>query len=146
MGHAMISLEKQSVELIKEQAAEEYPNECCGVLLGKINSDRIKIVEELLPVSNAREQSASHNRFLITADEIFKCEQLARKKKLDILGFYHSHPDHPASPSEYDLAHALPFYSYVIVSVLKGQAADLTSWELEDDRSRFNPEHIILGE
>lgn len=98
-----------------------------------------------MPISNAREESAKRNRFLITPQELMRGERYARSRQLDIIGFYHSHPDHPAVPSGYDLDHALPVYSYVIVSVAQGRAGEVQSWELEADRSRFNPESIVKG-
>jgi proteasome lid subunit RPN8/RPN11 len=83
---------------------------------------------------------------LITDAEFAKAQLYAAKNGYEILGFYHSHPDHPSEPSKYDLDHAWPFYSYVIVSVEKGEARALTSWELENDREKFNQETIIKGE
>ena len=82
------------------------------------------------------------NRFLIRHEELMSGERFARERKLHVVGFYHSHPDCPAVPSQYDLDHAWPTYSYIIVSVREGQAEDLLSWEMEADRSRFNPEKI----
>ncbi len=142
----MILLSERSLQDIRSHGEAEYPGECCGVLLGRLLPDCVKEVEDHLPISNARENSARLNRFLITPDEFLRCELIARKRQLDIVGIYHSHPDHPASPSNYDLEHALPFYSYVILSIMDGKAANFTSWELENDRSRFNAERILLGE
>jgi len=142
----MIRIDKPIINEINIHSETEYPNECCGLLLGKIAADKTKSVEKLMPISNAREEKHKHNRFLITPDELMKGELFARKHNLDVLGFYHSHPDHPSAPSEYDLEHAWPFYSYIIVSVVKGKADLLTSWEMENDRSKFNSEPIDKGE
>jgi proteasome lid subunit RPN8/RPN11 len=142
----MIKISKDLSDEINKYSETEYPNECCGLLLGMVAVDKSKSVEELLPISNAREEKDKHNRFLITPDELMHAEMYARKKKIDIVGFYHSHPDHPSAPSEFDLEHAWPFYSYIIASVAKGKAENMTSWELENDRSKFNPEIIIKGE
>ena len=105
-------------------------------------TDKTKVIEYILPISNARAESDRHNRFLITPEEMLRGELFARKHEGDVLGFYHSHPDHPSSPSAYDLEHAWPFYSYIIVEVIQGKAKDITSWELSDDRSHFIPESI----
>jgi proteasome lid subunit RPN8/RPN11 len=104
-----------------------------------------KIAEEIYPISNAREETARRNRFLIAPEEFLRGEKYARGTRRDVIGIYHSHPDHPAHPSQFDLDHAWPIYSYVIVSVHKGQAAELLSWELASDRTRFNHEEISKG-
>lgn len=141
----MITLKPEHLDAILRHGEADYPHECCGLLIGRFEPDGGKIVEEALAISNAREEAAKRNRFLITPDELLRGEKHARQLKLDVLGFYHSHPDHPASPSQFDLEHAWPVYSYIIVSVSQGRAAELTSWELEADRSRFNPEVLIEG-
>ncbi len=122
---------------INEHARRDYPHECCGFLLGK-EANGWKLVTEARPVSNARSDSP-RNRFLITPEEFQAGERYARQQKLDIIGFYHSHPDHPARPSEYDQEHAWPWFSYVIVSVQQGAPQQVTSWELSEER-RFQPE------
>ena len=94
-------------------------------------------------VDNQREESERYHRFLITPNVYLATEKYARTRELDIIGFYHSHPDAPARPSAYDMEHAWPWYSYVIVSVRKGSAAEITSWVMADDRSKFNEEAII---
>jgi proteasome lid subunit RPN8/RPN11 len=115
------------------------------LLLGRFADKGRKVVTETYPISNAREESAKRNRFLIQPEELMRGEKYARAKALDVVGFYHSHPDSPAVPSQYDLEHAWPTYSYIIVSVEKEKATDLFSWEQEPDRSRFNREEIVLG-
>jgi proteasome lid subunit RPN8/RPN11 len=97
-----------------------------------------------LSISNAREEEAKRNRFLIRPEELLRGEKYARENGFDVVGFYHSHPDDRAVPSQYDLEHAWPTYSYIVVSVEKGQAVDLRSWEMESDRSRFNEEGIVI--
>jgi proteasome lid subunit RPN8/RPN11 len=96
----------------------------------------------IIPIENAREAEEQYHRFRIEAEDLMKAELAARKQGWDVLGFYHSHPDHPAWPSDYDREYALPFYSYVIVSVERGKAAELTSWELAADRGEFNGEMV----
>jgi proteasome lid subunit RPN8/RPN11 len=92
-------------------------------------------------MGNSREDSR-RNRYLISPRELLAADRDAQKRGLDILGIYHSHPDHPARPSEYDREHALPWYSYIIVSVNRGVAGDLASWNLRDDRSAFDREEL----
>ena len=95
----------------------------------------------LFPLTNRRDDSP-RNRFSITADDFRAAERAAKEQGLELVGWYHSHPDHPARPSEYDREHAWPWYSYVIVSVASGEACDMTSWQLSDDRSAFQTEEI----
>lgn len=142
----MINISEIHKAEIRGYAEKEYPNECCGILFGKFSENKSKLVEYILPISNAREDNSKHNRFLITPEEMMRAELYARKNKMEILGFYHSHPDHPAVPSDYDLEHAWPMYSYIIVSVIKGKSANFTSWELQDDRLLFNEEYIYGGD
>lgn len=129
-------------QAIRQHGRHTYPNECCGVLLGHIVNSDHAIVIDILPIDNAREQDEQYHRFVITAEDLFKAERQAQRQGLDVVGFYHSHPDHPAIPSEYDREHALPFYSYVIVAVAKGQDEALTSWRLSLDRQQFIQEII----
>lgn len=142
----MIRLNGSQINQINTQSELEYPDECCGILLGHFQEHKSKIVEYILPISNARAAEDKHNRFLITADEMMGGELFAYKNKMVILGFYHSHPDHPAIPSQYDLEHAWPLYSYIITSVIKGKVVNLTSWELKNDRSQFDSEWIVKGD
>ena len=137
----MITIGEQQVEEIRAHGVRDYPYECCGLLLGHYR-DGGKVVSQIFPISNAREESAKRNRFLITPEELMRGERYARNNDLEIVGFYHSHPDSPAVPSQYDLEHAWPTYSYIIVSTRANEATDLFSWEQEPDRSRFNQEEI----
>jgi proteasome lid subunit RPN8/RPN11 len=142
----MITIESKHLDDMREHGERDYPFECCGLMLGSFASKGHKIVSETYPISNAREEEAKRNRFLIRPEELMRGEKYAREKQLDVVGFYHSHPDEPAVPSKYDLDHAWPTYSYVVVSVGKGQAVDLRSWEMETDRSRFNEEEMVKNE
>ena len=141
----MIVLEREQEDAIRRHGEAEYPHECCGLLVGRVEADGRKTVLEVYPVSNAREAEAKHNRSLILPDEYVRGERHARARGLEIVGNYHSHPDHPAEPSKFDLEHAWPTWSYVIVSVGAGQARDLRSWEMRADRSRFDEEEIAKG-
>jgi len=127
---------------IRTEGEAAYPNECCGIILGEINDNETKNARRILAIHNSREDGEQYHRFLITPEDMLRAEQTARVEKLEVIGFYHSHPDHPSAPSGYDKDHALPFYSYVIVSVDKGKARILTSWELTADRMDFVQEKI----
>ena len=137
----MIIASKQQLDEIRRHGVRDYPYECCGLLLGRYTAEG-KVVTETYPISNAREESAKRNRFLITPEELIRGERYAASRDLEVVGFYHSHPDSPAVPSNYDLEHAWPTYSYIIVSTRADQATDLFSWEQQEDRSRFNQEEI----
>ncbi|MEI6221673.1 MAG: M67 family metallopeptidase [bacterium] len=138
----MIRISPEHLEAIQKHGESDYPYECCGMLFGTFDENKQKIVHEIFPISNAWEETTKRNRFLITVDEFMQGELAARKKKLDIIGFYHSHPDHPAVPSQFDLEHAWPLYSYIIIAVQSKQGKEITSWELNADRSQFTPETI----
>ena len=127
---------------IHAHGVETYPHECCGALLGR-DEDSGREVLDLLPLANRRDDSP-RNRFEVTADDVRLAEKTAREKKLELIGWYHSHPDAPARPSEYDRDHAWPWYSYVIVSVADGKPREMTSWRLCDDRSQFVSEDVAV--
>ena len=137
----MIYLTEEHIEQIQMHGESAYPHECGGMLIGLFENGKKEIVE-LLPMENAMDQSEQHNRVLILPKDVLRAERYARGKRLDVIGYYHSHPDHPARPSQFDLDHALPVWSYIIVSVEKGKASDLRSWEMENDRSKFNEEVV----
>jgi proteasome lid subunit RPN8/RPN11 len=141
----MISLTKELIEQIEAHGESDYPHECGGMLIGHFNPDGRKAVVELLPMQNASAEETRHDRILILPKDVLRAERYAREKKLDVVGYYHSHPDDRAVPSQFDLDHALPVWSYIIVSVLDGKAEDLRSWEMEADRSKFNEEEIKVG-
>ncbi len=120
-----------------------YPDEVCGLLIG-VRQDDDRIVREVVPVENAWEQvDERRRRFQIGPDVIAKEERRAREAGMEILGFYHSHPDGETRPSETDRDFAWPTYSYIIQGVYKGIALKLSSWVLKDDRSGYNEEQII---
>jgi proteasome lid subunit RPN8/RPN11 len=135
-----LTISPELLESIREHGKTAYPNECCGVLLGRIENSG-KSVVKLRPMENAREDSP-RNRYLISPRDLLEAEKAARALGLDIVGVYHSHPDHPARPSEFDREHAFPWYSYIIVSVRAGEPLDLTSWTLRDDRTAFDAEDL----
>jgi proteasome lid subunit RPN8/RPN11 len=138
----MIHLAENQRNEIAAHGERDYPYECCGLLLGSFAAGGVKAISEIYPISNAREEQAKRNRFLIRPEELMRGERYAEIRGLDVVGFYHSHPDHPAVPSQNDLEHAWPLYSYIVISVSVGAAQDLRSWEMESDRSRFVEEKI----
>lgn len=137
----MIEINESVAASITEHAEKDYPHECGGMLIGHFSEGK-KTVIETFPLANAREEGARHNRVLILPKDVLKAERYAREKNLDVVGYYHSHPDSPAVPSQYDLDHALPVWSYVIASVIGGKVLDIQSWEMENDRSKFNVEEV----
>jgi len=141
MAEVLLSISKELAERIRAHGAETYPHECCGALLGRDNEARE--ILGLFPLINRRDDSPQ-NRFSVTAQDVLDAEKSARRQGLDVVGWYHSHPDHPARPSAYDRDHAWPWYSYIIVSVAQGQPQDMTSWRLNDDRQQFSPEGIQI--
>jgi len=141
MAEVLLSISKELAERIRAHGAETYPHECCGALLGR--DDEAREILGLFPLINRRDDSPQ-NRFSVTAQDVLDAEKFARQQELDVVGWYHSHPDHPARPSAYDRDHAWPWYSYIIVSVAQGQPQDMTSWRLNDDRQQFSPEGIQI--
>jgi proteasome lid subunit RPN8/RPN11 len=134
-------------EKIRAHGAETYPHECCGALLGldseAMDTNSVREVLGLFPLVNRRDDSP-RNRFSVTAEDVLQADKAAQAQKLEVVGWYHSHPDHPARPSQYDRDHAWPWYSYIIVSVQDGAPQDMTSWRLNDDRQEFSPEGIEI--
>ena len=121
---------------IRAHGMETYPNECCGALIG-----RDGVVHSTYALPNTTEEGP-RRRFLVRPDDYREAERRAGQAGGELLGFYHSHPDHPARPSQYDLDHAWPFFSYVIVSVRAGVSEDMTSWRLQEDRSALDQEDL----
>ena len=134
----MITLRKTVADDIRAHGRQTYPNECCGALIG-----RDGVVSDTLPLPNTTEEGP-RRRFLVRPADYRAAEARASERQSDLLGFYHSHPDHPAQPSQYDLDHAWPSFSYVIVSVRHGEDREIRSWRLRDDRSAFDEEHVGL--
>jgi proteasome lid subunit RPN8/RPN11 len=135
----MLSLSTDQVAQIRQHAKAEYPHECCGALLGRELGGDVRWVEEVVAIANEQEDNRER-RFLITPAQMMQLEREANQKSLKVLGFYHSHPDHPARPSDFDRENALPYYSYLIISVQKGKPAEMHCWRLLEDRSDFERE------
>lgn len=128
------------LEAIRAHAAASYPEECCGFLLGSSRGGETR-VERVRAADNERREGR-HHRFVITPENYRAVEREADAAGLAVLGTYHSHPDHPAEPSAYDLEHAWPGWSYLIVSVLAGRPDAARSFRLCDDRSGFDEEAV----
>lgn len=142
----MIKINAEHLEEIKRHAEREYPHECCGLLIGRIEDEgRTRVVSETYPVKNSWEAGPQHDRMLISPLDYARAEREAGKRGLGVVGDYHSHPDHPAIPSQFDLEHSpWPTMSYIVVSVREGHAAELRSWEIAEDRSQFHEEEIKI--
>ena len=154
----MLKLSAEQIQQILTHAEQTYPYECCGILMGKIEGTGDKYLVELIPTENSWNAETSENfevpellknpvmttehYFTISPQEMLKAQKEGRDRNLVIIGIYHSHPDHPAIPSEYDRLWAWSEYSYIIVSVQQGKAADVQNWCL-DEHHQFQPEELI---
>ena len=131
---------------IEAEGVAAFPNECCGILIGHDLSDdqgTRRIVERLLPGTNVFESNEQYHRFSIDPRVQLQAERQAEAEGKAVLGFYHSHPNHPARPSEYDREHGWPFYSYVIVSIMDGKPDAVTSWVLNDQTNEFENQEVL---
>jgi len=154
----VIRLSEAHLQAVRDHGISEFPRECCGVLIGDLD-DGTKTVTEVRPLpntftpsdefersagpitsQNAGEPVGQERRYMVSPDTMFQLMLEERRTKRKVLGFYHSHPDHPARPSEYDRVWAMPWYSYIIVSILQGAPDALTCWVLSDDASEFESE------
>lgn len=148
----VLKISGDRLQTILNHAENSYPQECCGLLLGTIDSDT-KIVVEVWQTENAWRAEAEEywpeetdfteeRRYAIAPEIILKAMKQGRERSLSIVGIYHSHPDNPAKPSEFDRLYAWPEYSYVILSVLGGKATEVLSWSLGVSH-QFQSEEII---
>lgn len=125
---------------IRRHGRESYPHECCGALIGRGGE-----VIEALALPNMTDEGP-RRRFLVRPVDYRAAERRAMEVGGELVGFYHSHPDHPARPSRYDLDHAWPTFAYVIVAVEDGEPRAMTSWRLREDRSTFDEESVTVEE
>jgi proteasome lid subunit RPN8/RPN11 len=140
----MLRLNEKFAAAIRAHGVQSYPHECCGAILGR-DAGIAREVLGLVPLANRRDDSP-RNRFEITSDDVRMAENKARDLGCDLVGWYHSHPDAPARPSDFDREHAWPWYSYIIVSIEKAEPRTMNCWRLVDDRSRYDAEPIeIIG-
>jgi len=138
---ARLTLPDDARAVIVRHGEASYPHECCGVLLGR-ETDEARSVERALPIENRWDVAERGNRFLIGPDDVLRAERAARRQGLDVLGFYHSHPDDEARPSTFDRDHAWPWYTYLIASIRAGRCVELAGWELRADRSAYDPVRV----
>ncbi len=136
-----LDISKELLDQAHAHVEKAYPEEGAGFLLGSEGK-----VENILPLENSREDGARHNRFLITPQDYLQAELTADRLGLSLIGVFHSHPDCPNVPSEYDREWAQPFFSYIITRVDHGKAVNSRSWRLLEDRSRFEEETIQVTE
>ncbi len=136
-----LSIPQTLFEEARAHAADTYPAECCGILVGRIEGAVHRVVE-IHAAENARDEEHRHNRYLIPPQLVARVLHDASRRGLDVVGYYHSHPDHPCRPSVFDREHAWPNTSYLIYSVFEGEPADAKSWRLLDDRSDFEEEIV----
>ncbi len=139
---AAIHLKSSVVSDFLRHAEKEYPNECCGFIIGTDDTKTKKGVE-YLPAANTKDTNRER-RFLIDPLAYQEAEDTADERGLSIISIVHSHPDHPDKPSEFDRNHAWPGFSYIIVSVENGNAKNYRSWQLAPDRNNFNEEIIKI--
>jgi proteasome lid subunit RPN8/RPN11 len=136
----MQTVSKSLVEKITAHLEAAYPEEGAGFLLG-VDGE----VCEIIALPNAREDDARHNRYLITPEDYLKAEMRAAETGVDLIGVFHSHPDCPNEPSEFDREWAQPFFSYIISRVDSGKAVSHRSWRLTEDRSKYEEEELKIS-
>jgi proteasome lid subunit RPN8/RPN11 len=133
------------IEIIKKHVAEIFPFEACGALLGKIEGDN-KNITLVFPANN-RFKKIAWDKFEIEPEDMLEIDKLSRRENLEIIGFYHSHPNHPAIPSNYDMDASWPYYSYMILSVKgndSGDVVDIKSYLIPDKKEKPVSEIIII--
>jgi proteasome lid subunit RPN8/RPN11 len=138
----MLEIPSDVMEQIQAVGERAYPEEGVGFLLGQDGEHRS--VQAIISLPNAREEDARKNRYLITPEDMLGAEREAEARGVDIIGVFHSHPDHPNQPSAFDLNWALPWFSYLITTVERGQARDSRAWRLAEDRASFEEEPIQI--
>jgi proteasome lid subunit RPN8/RPN11 len=139
----MLKMSHQAYATVREHTESAYPEEAAGFLLGRTDGD-LRSVELALPQPNRFENGQRRRRYLIDPQEVLQAERTAEDLGLEIIGIFHSHPDHPAEPSAFDLEWSLPWYSYLITSVQAGAAASSRSWRLNEERTHFIEEQLDL--
>jgi len=140
-----LQLSDEVLARIHAHGEESYPEEGAGFLLGQDSGNGARAVTSIFPLTNSREDEARHNRYLITPEDYLKAELTADKLGLSLIGVFHSHPDHPNRPSEFDREWAQPFFSYIITSINEGKAVESRSWRLTEDRTKFDEEKILIN-
>jgi len=140
-----LRLDPDLLAAIRQHVQAVYPEEACGALLGQLGDGGALAAVDAVPLANSR-QAERRRRYLIGPDDVLALERRAETAGLEVLGYYHSHPDAPACPSTFDRDHAWPWYVYLIVRVSDGRAREVRAWQLSDDRENFNPLLVNGGE
>jgi proteasome lid subunit RPN8/RPN11 len=143
MNKILAEISGNLLESMKQQSAEKYPEECCGVLIGTVRENGVRNIAYLFETQNQHTDNRAR-RFLIEPDDFRKADQFARENGAEIIGYYHSHPDHDAVPSEHDRELAWPWYIYIIISVLEGKPSSVLGWMLRDDRNGYDGVQIEI--
>ena len=138
-----LKIPQDILDRIHAHGEAAYPEEGAGLLLGTF-SDQDRRIQTIVPFANAREDGARHNRYLITPQDMLEGENAAARLGLDVIGVFHSHPDHPNRPSDFDREWAMPWFSYIITSIEKGRAMESRAWRLTEDRATFDEEQISV--
>jgi proteasome lid subunit RPN8/RPN11 len=139
----ILEIDEQTLGSIQAHGEAAYPEEGAGLLLG-VQEGETRRINAIYGLDNSREDIARHNRYLLTPQDYARGEEQASRLGLDVVGVFHSHPDHPSQPSEFDREWAMPWFSYIITSVEKGRAAGTRSWQLLEDRSKFVEETVRI--
>lgn len=138
-----VRLSKAIQDRIFQQMEASFPNEGGGFLLGHVQDNEV-VIQDVIEVENVFDTEEQYHRYAMTPQNWMEMEDRADERGLTLVGYYHSHPNAPAIPSEYDREHALPHFTYVITSVQNGQAVDMRAWRLKDDRSAFDADNLIV--
>lgn len=142
----MLRIPKTVIEQIYTHMEKTYPEEACGLIIGTVGKQNEKVAETFRSCKNLN-QERSEDRYELDPKDMLSVQQECENKPWDIIGIYHSHPDHPSRPSKFDTDHAWHGYSYLIVSVNKGNVENMQSWELSEIENIFNEESVeIEGE
>jgi proteasome lid subunit RPN8/RPN11 len=139
-----IFIRPEELRDIEEHGEKAYPNEGVGFLFGRDDGNEL-VIEAARPVENRRETEAQSNRYEVSPQDFMWAEGEAERLGMDLIGVFHSHPDHPAQPSQFDLDHAMPHFSYLISSIEKGQATVTRAWQLQADREIFDEDTLVVG-
>ena len=139
----MITVARRLLDEIRQHGRETYPEECVGALLGRKGEPACVLDVERMENIRTEERQ---RRYEISPKDYLRVEALASEKSLALLGFYHSHPDHPAAPSAYDREHAFPFFHYLVCAVAQGRSGEITAWTLSEETGEFEREPILEEE
>ena len=141
----MIKYTKEIQEIMVAHGKTDYPHECCGALIGKhdFGINGVREVLEARPLKNINTDRA-HDRFLIDDKDLIELNKELRGTGKDVIGYYHSHPDHPSAPSDTDREYAQEDTSYIIISIHKGELDQITSWVFDDFKAPFSEEEVVV--